>query len=100
MTEKPVDAIIVGLGCAGLGAAFYLSRMGLKVLGLERNYSSGAFGTSSCGETRIWRRSNPEKMDVEMMDESLALWKEIERETGEKIMIKTGMLIFGNPEKP
>ena len=66
--EEKYDAIVVGLGCAGLGTVFYLSRMGLKVLGLERNKTSGALGTSSCGETRIWRRSNPDNMGVEQMD--------------------------------
>ena len=39
--EKEFDAIVIGLGCFGLGTAFYLSKQGMNVLGLERNHDSG-----------------------------------------------------------
>ncbi len=33
--SKQYDVIIVGLGCFGLGTAYYLSRQGYKVLGFD-----------------------------------------------------------------
>lgn len=49
------DAIVIGLGCFGLGAAYYLSKQGLKVLGFDKATESGAIGSGTVGYGRIWR---------------------------------------------
>lgn len=73
--------IIVGLGCVGLSAAYYCTKMGLRVLGLERFAESGSIGTSSYGHTRIWRLGHPEDVGMHMQIEALEIWKEIEQRT-------------------
>lgn len=59
-TKSEYDVIIVGLGCVGMATAYYCSKMGLKVLGLERFSDTGSIGTSSYGYTRIWRLAHPD----------------------------------------
>lgn len=63
-SQQDYDVIIVGLGCFGLGAAYYMARQGLKVLGFDKNHCSGAMGTGSVGYGRIWRYlHNEERYD-------------------------------------
>ena len=75
--------IIVGLGCVGLSTAYYLTKQGLKVLGLEKYSDSGSIGTASYGHTRIWRLSHNDDRYTQMMSESLEIWKEIEEKCGQ-----------------
>ena len=79
-SDRAYDVIIVGLGCVGLSAAYYCSKKGLKVLGLEMNSISGEIGTSSHGYTRIYRLNDPSPIKNEMMITSLSMWKEVEKE--------------------
>jgi sarcosine oxidase len=73
--------IIVGLGCFGLGTAYYLSKMGLKVLGLDRSHEAGTMGSGSTGYARIWRHLHAEKRYFDMQMEAIEMWKEIEKAT-------------------
>ena len=75
------DVIIVGLGCVGISAAYYCSKMGLKVLGFERFAEPGSIGTSSYGYTRIWRHAHPEQRYTDMQLEALEIWRELEIKT-------------------
>lgn len=77
-TETTYDAIVIGLGCFGLGATYYMSKQGLKVLGLERYETSGALGSGSAGYGRIWRYMHTEERYAKMMEESVEIFKEIE----------------------
>eukprot|EP00347_Sterkiella_histriomuscorum_P017703 403348322 len=85
------DVIIVGLGCVGISAAYYLSKMGLKVLGIEKYGEPGSIGTSSYGFTRIWRLSHYEQNFTDMQAEALEIWREIEQKSGQELLRKTGM---------
>lgn len=75
------DVIIVGLGCAGLSTAYWCAKSGLRVLGLERNTSSGQLGSSSFGETRIYRTMHSVAKQTEAMKEAIPLWNKIEEES-------------------
>lgn len=65
------DAIVLGLGCMGLSATYYLSKQGFKVLGLDRSSMSGEIGSGTTGHARIWRYMHTESRFAKMMDESI-----------------------------
>ena len=82
--EKQIDAdvIIVGLGCFGLGAAYYLSKQGLSVMGFDMSHAPGVVGSGSVGYGRIWRYLHTEERYKEMQTEALEIWKEVEKQIG------------------
>lgn len=81
------DVIVVGLGCFGLAAVYYLSCVkGLRVLGIEKNHASGAMGSGSVGYARIWRFMHSEPRYALMQAEALTMFKTIEQKTGHKIV--------------
>ena len=69
----------------------------MKVLGLEKYKDSGALGTCSYGPTRIWRLSHNDDRYTKMMEESLEIWREIEKESGKELLVKTGLLWVIDP---
>lgn len=90
------DVIIVGLGCVGMSTAYYCSKNGLKVLGLEQYTRPGSIGTSSYGETRLWRNTHPEKIRNDMMREAVPLWEELQEEAGVKLLYRLPVLTIGS----
>jgi hypothetical protein len=68
------------------------------VIGFEKNEDSAQFGTSSFGETRIWRVTHADKERNDMMVESLEMWREIEQKTSTKLLEDFPILNFGNPD--
>jgi glycine/D-amino acid oxidase-like deaminating enzyme len=60
------DVIIVGLGCFGLGTAYYLASKGLKVLGFDKAMESGSIGSGTVGYGRIWRYLHNETRYAQM----------------------------------
>lgn len=76
------DVLIVGLGCVGISTAFNCTKNGLKVIGFERHADTGAIGTASYGNTRIWRTSHNEQRYNLMQEEALVTWREMEQRTG------------------
>ena len=79
-TADKYDVIIVGLGCVGCSAAYYCTKKGLKVLGLEMNSKSGEIGTSSYGYTRIYRDTDANPLKNDMMTHSFSMWREVQQE--------------------
>lgn len=92
MTEY--DAIVVGGGIMGAATTRELARRGRKVLLLER-FGLGHDRGSSHGNSRIFRFSYPNPMYVAMAQESLPLWRELEKESGEDLLKVTGGLDRG-----
>lgn len=90
------DVIVVGLGCVGLSTSLYCAKKGLKVLGLEMYSRPGSMGTSSFGETRLWRITHGSKFKNDMMKEALKLWKEMEELSGEKLTSQFPVLTMGS----
>ena len=71
------------------------------MVGFERNRTSGEMGTSSYGNTRIWRVTHDKVIKNDMMRESRQLWDEWEREAGletpeQKIVKPGGIINFGS----
>jgi sarcosine oxidase len=92
------DIIIIGAGAFGSSAAYHLSKTTKKVLVIDRYSPPHAFG-SSHGQTRIIREAYFEDpIYVPMLREAYTRWDELERESGEKLFLKTGGLMLGNKE--
>ena len=51
------------------------------------NAKEGDLGSSSFGETRLWRNAHHQTFKNEMMLEALEMWKELEEETGQQLII-------------
>ena len=94
------DVIIVGLGCFGLGAAYYMSKQGLKVLGFDKAHKPGAIGSGSVGNGRIWRYLHNEERYYRMQLESEDIFREVERKTGQELLHKGGLLYMSKKGHP
>jgi sarcosine oxidase len=92
---KTFDAIVVGLGAHGSGAAAALARRGLRVLGLERFGRGETFGSSG-GRSRIIRVAHYEAPGYAPLARAAwERWLDLERETGASILTGTGGLYAG-----
>ncbi len=93
------DAIIVGIGGMGSAAAWQLARRGQRVLGLERFDIPHAMG-SSHGVTRIIRLpyyENPAY--VPLLRRAYELWRDIERVSGQELLVVTGSIDAGPEDR-
>ena len=80
------DAIVVGLGAIGSGAAYWLSRsLGDGVLGLERFAMDHANGASA-DHSRIIRLSYHRPDYVRLAKRAYTTWAEVETESGEQVV--------------
>ncbi|MDQ4126099.1 MAG: FAD-dependent oxidoreductase, partial [Actinomycetota bacterium] len=85
---------VVGAGVMGAATARALARDGHEVTVLEQ-FAFGHSRGSSHGATRVFRFSYPVVEYVRMAMESLELWRELERDTGEDLLRTTGGLDAG-----
>lgn len=87
---------IVGAGVVGSAAARSLARSGHDVTVFEQ-FEIGHTRGSSHGESRIYRYSYPDERYVGMMVEAMPLWRELEAECGDDLLIRTEGLDTGKP---
>jgi monomeric sarcosine oxidase len=91
-TRRDWDAIVIGLGGIGSGAAYWLSRaLGEGVLGLER-FELDHVNGASADHSRIIRLSYHRPDYVRLAKRAYETWAEVEREAGERIVTVTGGL--------
>lgn len=94
------DFIIAGLGTAGSATCMTLARRGFRVLGLD-TYSPPHTMGSHHGLSRSVRRAYPEGNSYTMMAlKSWELWQKLEKDCGQKLLVKTGNLTMGPPDSP
>lgn len=94
------DSIVVGLGGMGSAAAAHLARRKQRIVGLEQFSPAHALG-SSHGKTRIIRQAYYEDPAyVPLLLRAYELWHELERETGQTLLRRTGGLMVGLPDSP
>jgi sarcosine oxidase len=92
------QTIVIGLGAMGSAATYQLAKKGNKVLGIDQFSPPHTYG-SSHGDTRITRQAIGEGSEyVPLVLRSYDIWKEIERETGKKVLTVTGGLIMTSVE--
>lgn len=92
MLDISAEIVVVGLGAMGAATLFQLASLGAKVVGVDRYAPPHVFG-SSHGETRITRRAVGEGAAyVPLVTASHAIWREIEAETGQTLLVESGFL--------
>ncbi|WP_109488254.1 N-methyl-L-tryptophan oxidase [Occallatibacter savannae] len=92
------DVIILGLGAMGSAAAHHLAARGQHVLGLDQFTPPHDRG-SSHGGSRIIRQAYFESPDyIPLVLRAYELWREIERDTGIRLIHTTGGLVIGNED--
>ena len=92
------DVAIAGLGAMGSAAARALTRRGVRVVGFDRFAPPHGLG-SSHGRSRIIREAYFEHPAyVPLVQHAWRLWEELERESGGRLLIRTGGLMVGPPD--
>jgi sarcosine oxidase len=92
------EYIVLGLGGFGSAAAYWLSRRaGTEVLGLEQ-FELGHVRGESQDHSRIIRLSYHTPGYVELAKHAFAAWAEVERDSGEQLVLRTGGLDLGPRE--
>jgi sarcosine oxidase len=90
------DVAVVGLGAMGAAALAELARRGVKAVGIDRFAPPHDLG-SSHGETRITRQAVGEGAALApLVIKSHEIWRALEAETGESLLIECGALIMSN----
>jgi sarcosine oxidase len=88
------DFAVVGAGVMGAATARALARTGKKTLLVEQ-FTVGHDRGSSHGRSRIFRLSYRDPMYVEMARKSLDLWRQLELEAREQLLLNTGGVDIG-----
>jgi sarcosine oxidase len=92
------DVIVLGLGSMGSAAAYHLAARGLQVVGLDRFTPPHERGAHA-GGSRIIRMTYAEgSAYVPLLHRTYALWDEVERAGGVRLVTRTGGLNLGRPE--
>ncbi len=89
--NREFDAIVLGLGGIGSAAAYWLSKRGVRVLGLEQFELGHARGASH-DHSRIIRYSYFSPTYVRLAKGAYAAWETLESDAGEQVVFKTGGL--------
>jgi sarcosine oxidase len=90
------DTVVVGLGATGSAALYHLAKQGRRVLGLDRHAPPHVYG-STHGDTRITRLAIGEGAHYTPLAlRSHELWRELERESGERLLTTHGGLVISS----
>jgi sarcosine oxidase len=92
--RERTEVVVIGGGLLGLSAARALRARRRDVLVLERETVGHARGGSK-GASRIFRLGYLDPRYVRMAMDARPLWKELEAETGCRLLEPTGQLTFG-----
>jgi sarcosine oxidase len=93
------EVVVVGAGVNGLATAWALAREGRDVLVLEQ-FPLGHTRGSSHGASRIFRLAYPEAHWVRLAQEALKGWRELEAETGARLLELNGLIeLVGDPSE-
>jgi sarcosine oxidase len=89
-----LDTVIVGAGAMGSAAAWALTRAGRQVTLLEQFEPGHRMGASH-GKTRNLNPGYSRAEYVAMLKTSLTLWDELEAESGQTLVARTGVVNHG-----
>jgi sarcosine oxidase len=93
-----MDVVIVGAGTFGASAAWWFARAGEQVT-LVDQFEPGDRRSSSGGETRLFRCLHGADTDyTAMARRARTLWRELEDESGEELLVECGLSWFAHRE--
>jgi len=92
--ETILDTVVIGGGAMGSAAAWALARRGRQVTLLEQ-FGPGHHNGASHGSTRNLNPGYHRPEYVAMLAEGLALWEELEQDSGELLLTRTGIVNHG-----
>ncbi len=94
------DVIVVGLGTAGSATCMTMAQRGVSVLGLDAFHPPHILG-SHHGESRSVRRAYLEGTAyLPMALRAWDLWRRLEKDAGERLLVTTPNLTIGPPDGP
>jgi sarcosine oxidase len=94
------DVIVVGLGTAGSATCMTLAQRGVSVLGIDAFKPPHTLG-SHHGESRSVRRAYLEGTAyLPMALRAWDLWRKLEKDSGEELLVTTHNLTVGPPDGP
>src|SRR5688572_23047054 len=100
MGVKHYDVIVLGVGSMGSAACYFLSKQGLKVLGLEQ-FSIPNEKASHTGQSRIIRKAYFEHPDyVPLLKRAYQQWDKLEKDASEQVFFRNGILYHGPASHP
>jgi sarcosine oxidase len=99
LPTRTTDVVVVGAGVMGLASAWALKRAGRDVTVLEQYEVGHPYG-SSHGVSRIFRFAYSETEWVQLAQEALPLWRELEAESGTEVLSLTGLLDASTDREP
>lgn len=100
MTGTHASIGVLGTGTMGAMTLWRLARRGVPAVGLEQ-FAPGHDQSSAGGETRIFRTAYMEGPQyVPLLQEALTLWRELEADSGQRLLTLNGGLTIGNPDSP
>ena len=89
------DVVVIGLGAVGSATLRSLAKHGVRAIGIDRFYPPHDRG-STHGESRITRLGVGEgHAYASLVRRSHEIWRELEEEIGEVLLLRTGGLILG-----
>ncbi len=91
---RDADIVVIGAGIAGVSTARALAQAGRGVFLVEQ-FEVGHTRGSSHGASRIFRLSYPDPHYVRLAQGALHAWRELEAESGETLIVRTGALDLG-----
>jgi sarcosine oxidase len=95
--SERADVVLVGLGAMGSAACAQLATRGSSVIGIDQYDPPHPYG-STHGETRMTRVAVGEGAEyVPLVRRSHELWREIEAQTGTRLLTQPGGLIMSRP---
>jgi sarcosine oxidase len=97
--DTSFDVIVIGLGAFGAATTYQLAKAGARVLGLDRYSPPHGYG-STHGETRITRLACGEGAEyTAFARRSHAIWRDLERATGDTLLVQNGLLVISGAGK-
>ena len=95
ISETQFDVIVIGVGSMGSAACYHLANRGIRVLGLDQFEIPHNLG-SHHGKSRMIRKAYFEHPDyVPLLRRAYQLWDELDTESTENIIHRTGGLYLG-----
>src|SRR5215204_3553611 len=96
---RRMEVVIVGAGVYGTSLAWWLAETGAFVT-LVDQFEPGDVRASSGGETRLYRCAHgPDPDYTAMARRARVLWRQLEEESGEELLVECGMAWFAHREE-